>query len=143
VAAVLCEHRFMKTVGGITYFARVRFDVRAEGDELRIADSIPPAVNADAGEVTAATHPGWVAAALEGAREAAHLLRARKSIRGARIDLVSLIGSVVDTREDVIRCAAHAAVWTALAPHEPPPAFALTGGEWRLALPSEEKKGKS
>jgi len=61
------DYRFFTTVDGVSYFARVVVEVDQSSSTVRVIDAIRE-VNLDAGEINAALEPGWVQAAIAGAR---------------------------------------------------------------------------
>lgn len=131
------HYRFLRTKGGRSYFARVGVEIQAGGEEIEVVDGLPEATNPDKGEVNRHSAPHWVVAALEGIRTS--LDHARQSgvlTTGYRAVLDELVGSVVDTREDVVRCAAGLAVWEALGLPDLSPEAEFDGQKWKLVFPA-------
>jgi hypothetical protein len=133
------NYTFLRTVSGISYFARVWIDAILNSGTLEVIDAIGKNVNPNEGEVDADAAPSWVAAALEGAREAAeYLARAGCIQNGCIVRVVRLVGSVADSREDVIACAAALATWQAVCPYLPIPKPVFERGIWKLRYPKLE-----
>jgi hypothetical protein len=129
--------RFLRCKDGKTYFARVGLDVCPNGNGITVEDALPPKADADAGEVNANTAPTWVAAARDGIRTAVEHARDRGLVPGGcHVRLTELVGTLVDTREDVIRCAAALAAWQAIGAPEPGPDTAFNGVAWTLLFPA-------
>ena len=104
-------YRFRRVKNGVCHFAAIELDIRMGGDEIAIVDALSPTVNRDDGEVTGATHPSWVKAALDGIKDAVESAEQLGALTtGCSVELRRLVGTDVDTREDAIRCAAAEAV---------------------------------
>jgi hypothetical protein len=82
-----------------------------------------------------------VKAALAGAREAAeYLANAGFVENGCVVRIVRLVGSVIDSREDVIACAATLATWQALCPQLRLPEPVFEKGNWKVKYPQIGRK---
>ena len=130
------HHRFLHTHHGKSFFARVWVEVHDHGwDE--IVDALPDLVNSEAGEFNRHSAPTWVAAALNGIGQALNHAR-QTGLLGAvcRLELTRLIGSVLDTRDDVVRCAAALAAWDGLGLPGPGPEAEFNGQSWELQFPA-------
>ena len=130
-------YRFLRTRGGKCSFARVWVDVQPGGQILDVRDALPEQVDREAGEVNRGSAPTWVVAALEGIR--ATLVHAQQGgilATGGRAILCKLVGSVIDTREDAIRCAAGLALWDALGSPPCAPEAEFDGQCWKLVFPA-------
>ncbi len=104
---------------------------------MEVLDALPEKVDHDAGEVNGQTAPGWVTAALDGIRATlAYARRANVVVTGCRAMLNKIVGTTVDTRDDVVRCAAGLAVWDALGSPVPPPDVKYDGDKWDLDFPA-------
>lgn len=131
------RYRFLRTKGGVSYFARVGLEVLPLGEKVEVAEALPERVDADEGEVNRRSAPTWVAAALEGIRASlAHAQQSGMLATGCRAVLDELVGSPVDTGEDVVRCAAGLAVWDALGFSELTPQAEFDGQKWKLVFPT-------
>jgi hypothetical protein len=129
--------RFLRTKGGRSYFARVWLEVLPGGETVKVVDALPESVDPDAGEVNRHTAPGWVAAALEGIRATlAYAQQTGVLVTGCSVALEKMVGSVVDTRDDVVRCAAGLAVWDALGSPGLAPEADFDGQGWKLVFPT-------
>ena len=129
--------RFLRTTRGRSYFAQVALEIHPGGGTVAVVDALPDQVNADEGEVNRVTAPTWVAAALGGIQASlGHARQAGVLSAGCRAALTELVGSPVDTREDVVRCAAGLAVWDALGSTEPAPEVEFNGQGWVLVFPA-------
>jgi hypothetical protein len=126
-------YKILRTVGGITYFAlvSVRVETCTEGTET-IADLSEP--DEEAGEVSSTTEPTWVKAAIAGAMSAVdHLRKAGRIHDEYQIRITRIVGSVLDTRDDVVECAATIATLLAFDGHcDIEPTF--DGTRWRVDL---------
>lgn len=130
------HHRFLHTRGR-SYFARVWVEASADGETVDVVDALPDSVNAEAGEFNRRTAPTWVAAALDGIRQTATYARQTGLLgAGCRVELTRLVGSVLDTRDDVVRCAAALAVWDGLGLPGPLPEVEFDGQSWRVRFPA-------
>jgi hypothetical protein len=130
------QYRFLRTTDGKSRFARVCVDVQPGGETTEVVDALPERVDSDAGEINQRTAPTWVAAALEGIR--ATLTYARQVgvlSTGCRVALEKVVGTVTDTREDTVRCAAGLAVWQALESPGCGPETQFDGRDWNLVFP--------
>ena len=104
---------------------------------MEAVDALPERVDPDAGEVNGRTAPSWVAAALEGIRATlAHARQAGVLATGCRLALEKVVGSLIDTREDTVRCAAGLAVWEALGSPACAPDAEFDGQSWNLVFPA-------
>jgi len=131
------HYRFLQTKHGKCHFASVCVTVRPGGETIEAVDALPEGVDPDKGEVNRRTAPGWVTAAVEGIR--ATLEHARQTgvlALGCTVTLEKLVGSVADTREDAIRCAAGLAVWNALGSPPCAPEAEFHGQSWTLVFPA-------
>ncbi|MEZ4449988.1 MAG: hypothetical protein R3B09_10960 [Nannocystaceae bacterium] len=117
------RRRFLQTRSGVTAFAEV---------EVRLVPAAAPAAVDRLDPAAGACAPSWIAAALRGALRVAEALVARGRIAAVEVQLVSLRGSPVDTREDAVECAAALAVWEAAAILDPPPEPVFAAGRWSL-----------
>jgi hypothetical protein len=130
-------YRFLRTRRGKCSFACVWVDVEFGGESLTAEDALPEQVDREAGEYNQRSAPTWVAAALEGIQAAlAHARQVGIVANGCRVTLCKLVGSVIDTREDAIRCAAGLAVWDALGAPPCAPEAEFDGQSWRLVFPA-------
>jgi hypothetical protein len=131
------HYSFLRTTGGRSYFARVWVEVDPGGETLDVEDALPERVDPDTGEVNRQSAPGWVAAALEGIQATlAHARQAGILTKGCRVVLEKVVGSVVDTREDTVRCAAALAVWEAFGSPACAPEAEFDGQNWKLVFPA-------
>ena len=129
--------RFLRVQGGKCYFAHVELDVFPDSNGITLDETMPEKVNADAGEVNEQTAPTWVASAQEGIHAAIDQARPLGLLPGGcRVRLTKLVGSFVDTREDVVRCAAALATWQGLGGPEPGPEAVFNGQVWNLLFPA-------
>lgn len=125
--------RFLRTKGGASYFAQVEVEVQPVGQELEIVYSLPEQVDFGEGEVNWETARSWVEAGLEGARDALTFARDAGVLRaGCRVELVKVVGTPADTREDVVRCAAGLAAVQGLGCPELTAEARLDGNQWTL-----------
>lgn len=130
--------RFLRVKEGISYFAQVWLDLCPGGESIEIVNALPEQVNADTGEANQQSAPMWVAAALNGIRAAlAHAQQVGVLTTGCRVDLLKLVGSFIDTREDVVRCAAALAVWQGLGSPPFAPEAEFDGQRWDLLFPKQ------
>ena len=128
--------RFLRVRGGICYFAQVRVEVYPGHAPLEVEDQLPEQVDAEIGEVNRQTAPTWVPAALEGIRATVAEAAARGTLpSGGKVALTRLVGSFVDTRDDVVRCAAILAAWEGLGLPEPSPEVVFDGQAWTVRWP--------
>ncbi len=125
--------RFLKTEAGITFFARAWVDAEAAGSGAGVENALPEATEAGSGEVARRSEPSWVEAALDGMRAVSEYTHADGEYR---LRLIRLVGTAVDTRADVVRCAAALAAWQALGVAATPPEPQFDGREWTLAFPA-------
>ena len=131
------QSRFLKTEAGISYFARVWVEAEVAGTGVQVENALPEITEAGSGEVNRNSAQDWVDAALDGMRAAGEFARGSNGSNGGhRLKLTRLVGTDVDTRADVVRCAAALAAWQALgvAANAPEPQF--DGREWTLAFPA-------
>ncbi len=127
------EHRFLRTKSGVSYFARVEVEIVTGETNSEVEDALPDNVDTNAGEVNSRVQPSWVQAALEGIRAAMDRTGQNGSAHGHyHASLIRLQGTISDTREDVIRCAAGLAAWKALGSEGPAPETAFDGKHWVL-----------
>jgi len=130
------NYTFLRTIGGISYFARVWVEIDINSGTVEVVDAIGGNANPDEGEFDAATSPSWVTAALESVREATEYLTTAGFIQnGCIVRIVRLVGSVVDSREDVVACAAALATWQIVCPQLPLPEPVFANGAWNLKYP--------
>jgi hypothetical protein len=131
------RYRFLQTKAGKTYFGRVGLEVQPGSETMEIVDALPDKVNTEEGEANRHTDPSWVVAALDGIRATmAYAQQMGLQVAGHRVVLDELIGSLVDTRDDVIRCAAGLALWEALNTPRPAPKAEFDGQRWNLVFPA-------
>ncbi len=129
--------RFLRTKAGKSYFASVGLEVLPDGNGVTVEDALPQKVDADAGEVNRHTAARWVSAAQAGIHDAVDHARGLGLLAaGCRIQLTKLIGSFVDTREDVVHCAAALAFWQAIGGPEPGPTVAFESEAWKVLFPA-------
>jgi hypothetical protein len=129
-------YRFLQTKAGRTRFARVEVTVTPGGDSVAVVNDLPEKTAPGSGELARGLDPSWETAALDGIREA--LGRASRNGTpgtGCRVDLVRVIGSLVDTTPDAIRCAAALATWRAFDKAGPEPELFFDGGLWSVRYP--------
>jgi hypothetical protein len=130
------DYKFLRTVDGISYFARVSVDVAIDSGTVKVVDAIGNNLDSGQGEYNANSAPSWVKAALAGAREAAeYLANAGFAENGCIVHIVRLVGSVADSREDVVACAAALATWQALCPQLRLPEPVFEKGGWKVKYP--------
>jgi len=110
---MMIEHKFLHTVNGRTYFAAVSIRVE-DADRSTVSVDIEIDCNRDDGEITALTHPDWVAAAVDGAETV--LDRDDFSPRSKKVSICSIRGNEADTTADTVKCASILAVWKGLFP---------------------------
>jgi hypothetical protein len=131
------EYRFLKHTQGRCRFAAVAVEAVPAGDQMTVVDELPEQVRRAEGEVNRHSEPVWVAAALEGMREAASAVHPNGVAgTGFRLSLVRLVGTLADTTEDAVRCAAGLAAWRSLRPEGPAPEPQLEGTVWKLHFPA-------
>jgi len=136
---MVSKYKFLRTVDGISYFARVWVEVDLDSGIVEVVDAIGRNANSNEGEYDAQTASSWVNAALEGASAAAeYLINAGFIQNGCLVRIMRLVGSIVDSREDVISCAAALATWQAACPHWPLPEPFFERGAWKLKYPKIE-----
>jgi hypothetical protein len=129
---MISDFRLLSTIGGVTYFARVWVCSEDGSDTTEVIDAISE-VNPDVGEVNSAMEPLWVNAALQGARDAVAELKKQGLVRNECIvKITKIVGSVLDTRQDVVRCAAAIATWKSLCPKVAHPKPKFESGTWKL-----------
>jgi hypothetical protein len=145
------EYRFRKVQGGRMYFARVEVEVVPCGDAVAVVNGLPETADPDAGEVRRGLDPSWEEAALDGIRialgwagyDGSQAEPVLKKVplaplaavgSGSRAVLLRLVGTLADTRPDVIRCAAALATWRALGAAGPEPEFSFDGRLWSLSF---------
>jgi hypothetical protein len=130
------DYKFLRTVDGISYFARVWVNVDINSGTVKVVDAIGNNVDPDEGEYNANSAPLWVKAALAGAREAAeYLANAGFAENGCIVHIVRLVGSITDSQEDVVACAAALATWQALCPQLRLPEPVFEKGNWKVKYP--------
>lgn len=130
------HYRFLHTRGR-SYFARVWVEASAVNGTVEVVDTLPDPVNAEVGEFNRRTAPTWVAAALDGIRQTATYARQACLLGvGCRGELTKLVGSVLDTRDDVVRCAAALAAWDGLGLPGPASEVEFDGQNWRVQFPA-------
>jgi hypothetical protein len=130
------DYKFLRTVDGISYFACVSVDVDVDSGSVKIVDAIGNNVDPEEGEFNANSAPSWVKAALAGASEAAeYLTNAGFVENGCIVRIVRLVGSVIDSREDVVACAAALATWQTLCPQLRLPEPVFEKGNWKVKYP--------
>jgi hypothetical protein len=126
--------RFLKTRGGRTYFAAVDVEVNESSGGIRVIESLGPADPAN-GVISREMEPAWVEAAMRGAQDIASRLAGDHILaHGCRIDVKRICGTLVDTSEDVVACAAGLATWQAICGESreaPIPVF--EDGRWTLS----------
>jgi hypothetical protein len=118
--------------------ARVGLVIHVGGERIEVGDGLPRITSPDKAKMNYQFAPDWVTAALEGIRES--LVQARQAgvlTTGCRAVLEELLGTLLDTREDVVRCAAGLAVWEALGVPEMAPEAEFDGQTWRLVFPAK------
>ena len=129
---MISQYRFLKVREGICFFAAVWVEVIPEPAENRVVVAIPDNVNPDDGEVTLLTGRSWVLAAHRGAQLALDLLSAIDMLESKYlVKILKVVGTDIDTTEDVVLCSAALATCEAIAPQKP--LFELVfDGTWRL-----------
>jgi len=138
------NYKFFQTVSGISYFARVWVEVDLGAGIVKIIDAIDGNTNPDKGEYNANTAPSWVKAAVAGAGEAVDYLTDTGFIQnGCIVRIVRLVGSIVDSSEDVISCATALATWQAACPQLPLPETFFERGAWKLRYPKIEREANT
>jgi hypothetical protein len=131
------QYRFLRTKAERCYFARVGLEVPPGGDTVEVVDALPARADTDQGEVNRLTAPAWVAGAMNGIRTTlTHAQETGVLVTGCRVTLNRLLGTAVDTRADVVRCAAGLAAWDALGDPDPGPVAAFDGQRWNLIFPA-------
>ena len=131
------NYRFLRVKAGKSYFAQLELNVLPDGNGVTFENASPEKPNVDAGEMNVHTAPTWVSAAQEAIRDAVDHARAQGLLpAGCHVRLVKLIGSFVDTRDDVVRCAAALAAWQGVGGTEPRPEAEFDGTTWRLLFPA-------
>lgn len=128
------DYRLLSTQNGVTYFAKVYVESnKTASANVNIYDLIDKN-NYNTGEVDSIIKPTWVKAAIEGALDAANKIKSLGLLNnGCNIHIKKIIGSLVDTQEDSIRCASAIATWKSLCPDIPHPKPSLVDGFWVLA----------
>ena len=124
------EFRLLKTLGGRTSFARVRVTAEQIGPE---SNNTPASAAVTVSDDAAASEPPRLRAEWCGAAAAAcaELLRRYPDAAGLRLRVEAVDGTVIDTTEDAVWCAAFFAAWAACFPgREPPPMSAER--PWRV-----------
>lgn len=101
----IAEAKFLKTSAGVTAFARVEVEFRSDAThrqvEVRLALAHEP--KRDDGEVNEQTAPDWCRAAVVGVNTALSILA---DVAPGTILITRIQGTVVDTTEDAVACAA-------------------------------------
>jgi hypothetical protein len=137
----MSEHRLLTCNEGCCSSAKVVVRVTRQADPSRVVQAIPEQVQAAEGEVNFASFPSWVVAAVQGAAEA--LARAEQSGRipgHYLVEVARVVGSLVDTTEDTVKCAAAVATWRALFPtacHEARPQVDPNTRRWSVHYPTK------
>src|SRR5262245_47454137 len=125
--------RFLRVKAGVSYFAQVEVEVQPGGEEVEIVYSLPEKVDFREGEANFQTAPSWVEAALEGIHDVLDYARGAGVLAtGCRVELVKVVGTVADTREDAIRCAAGLATVQGLGQPELMAEAEFDGKKWTL-----------
>jgi len=103
------QFNFLQVKEGKTYFARVAVSPSPQIDGIKIAEK--------AGAQIPSFSNDWLEAARLGAEKA---LQAHLSLGGSRvgIEVVTVLGTEVDTRQDTVEVAAFCAAWKAFGHHE-------------------------
>jgi hypothetical protein len=133
------QHRFLQVRNGVTYFAHVEVEATELGTTSAIEDHLPDHPNAAEGEANKQTAPHWVKAAMQGMQEAVQFARDHGvTVPAWRLALTKLLGTPVDTREDVVRCAAYLATLSALGHQDALPCGKVVfgNGQWTVQFPS-------
>jgi hypothetical protein len=135
------QYRFLQVKAGRTHFARAWVEALPFRSCTEIENALPEVTEPGSGEVNRHSEPSWVEAALEGMTAAGAAACSRHEPGGGfRLRLIRLLGTVVDTTPDVVRCAAALAAWEAMNLAAPPePQF--DGREWTLAFPAPASHG--
>jgi len=130
---MIADYRFLRTLNHVTYYAHVWVQAEPAPSDIEVVNGIGPSVAEEDGEFSSETAPAWVEAALEGIRAAAaELIRIGCVPNGLNVKLCRLVGSVLDTREDVVACAAAVATWKAGCPELTPPEIVFSDDRWTV-----------
>lgn len=117
---MLGEFKFLKSKEGRTNFAKVTVRVTKSEEKNCVIANIGEKVDWERGEVNMTSDPAWVKAALEGASEALHFAeRSRRINDHYLVEITRVVGLLVDTKEDAVKCAAALATWQCLFPGNP------------------------
>lgn len=136
----MSEYRLLKSKEGRCWFAKVAVRATQQAGDSRVLQAIPDKVKEDDGEVNMASCPSWVLAAVEGASEALAVAELSRRITDHfLVEITRVVGSLVDTTEDAIKCAAALATWQTLFPtacHEAQPQIDTNTKRWSVHYPS-------
>jgi len=131
------EYRFLLTKAGRTRFARVEVMITLGGDTLEVTNNLPDKADPRSGAMARGFDPLWEEAALEGIREALDRTGHEGTPgAGCHAALTGLVGALVDTTPDAVRCAAGLAAWRALGLDGPEPEPTFDGRLWSLHFPA-------
>ena len=136
----MSEYRFLKSKEGRSWFAKVAVRAAKQADGSRVLQAIPDKVKEGDGEVNMGSCPSWVLAAVEGASEALAVAeQSRRITEHFLVEITRVVGSLVDTNEDVVKCAAALATWQTLFPtacDEAQAQFDTNRKRWSVHYPS-------
>lgn len=128
----MANYKFLSTKHGVTYFASVYVESITGTKETNVFETIKEA-KPEKGEVDTTTAPSWVAAAKSGAFSALNTLKSKGLLNDeCEIHITKIIGSILDTNEDTVKCASEIATWKTLCPNIQPPVPYFENGIWHL-----------
>ena len=116
------QFNFLQVKEGKTYFARVAVSPNPQIDRIKVAEN--------AGAQIPSFSMDWLEAARLGAEKA---LQAHLNLGGSRVgmEVVTVLGTEVDTRRDTVEVAAFCAVWKAFG-HDESALKIEYDGQWRV-----------
>jgi hypothetical protein len=117
------QFNFLQVKEGKTYFARVVVALDTRVDGVKIAEK--------AGAQIPSFNTDWLEAARLGAERA---LRTHVDLGGSRVGLevITVLGTEVDTRRDTVEVAAFCAAWKAFGHDESALKIDMIASQWRV-----------
>jgi hypothetical protein len=141
-ASGISEYSFIRSFGGRTRCAKVGVRVTRQADQHGVIQSIDNNVSREAGEVNMKSEPSWVTAAMYGATEAVEIA-SRSGTRKEHyfIEIVKVVGTLLDTTDDAVRCAATIATWRNILPgsSDLTVEFDEDSNEWKIKFPPTQR----
>ena len=129
-------YTFIKTDQNVTSFARVQVEFIPRNNQhgIKICEAIIEPVNREAGEFAPNERTSWFSAALNAMKVVAD--KAATIGVDGELRLRKLIGSITDTSDDAVSCAAGLAAFRLLIPTHPMPVVSEKR-PWELIWPNE------